>query len=137
MHMFLPDANGGVLEIVVHDMDQAQISLVRSHLLQEAAKFTSGNYWDPTYIHGKTMPGLDRLQSGALRVSVRYFETSSGAAITFSSTDRANWQLHIPASGSSPQMTFTTIDGRDFTEPAGNARDVTVTLSVGPSTAPF
>lgn len=88
MHMFLPDANGGVLEIVVHDMDQAQISLVRSHLLQEAAKFTSGNYSDPAYIHGKTMPGLDRLQSGALRVSVRYFETPTGAAITFSSTDR-------------------------------------------------
>jgi hypothetical protein len=87
-HMFLPDANGGVLEIVVHDMDQAEISLVRSHLLQEAAKFTSGNYSDPAYIHGKTMPGLDRLQSGALRVSVRYFETPTGAAITFSSTDR-------------------------------------------------
>jgi hypothetical protein len=88
IHMFLPDENGGVLEIVVHDMDQAQISLVRSHLLQEAAKFTSGNYSDPAYIHGKTMSGLDRLQSGALRVSVRYFETPTGAAITFSSTDR-------------------------------------------------
>ena len=88
MHMFLPDSNGGVLEIVVHDMNQAQISLVRSHLLQEAAKFTSGNYSDPAYIHGKKMPGLDQLQSGALRVSVRYFETPTGAAITFSSTDR-------------------------------------------------
>ena len=74
-HMFLPDPNGGVLEIVVHDMDQTQISLVRSHLLKEAAQFTSGNYSDPAYIHGQTMPGLDQLQSGALRVSVRYFET--------------------------------------------------------------
>jgi hypothetical protein len=88
MHMFLPDSNGGVLEIVVHNMDQAQISLVRSHLLQEAARFTTGNYSDPAYIHGKKMPGLDQLQSGALRVSVRYFETPTGAAITFSSTDR-------------------------------------------------
>jgi hypothetical protein len=87
-HMFLADPNGGVLEIVVHDMDQTQISLVRSHLLQEAAQFTSGNYSDPAYIHTKTMPGLDQLQSGALRVSVRYFETPTGAAITFSSTDR-------------------------------------------------
>lgn len=88
-HMFLPDSNGGVLEIVVHDMDQAQISLVRSHLLQEASQFTSGNYSDPAYIHGKTMPGLGQLQSGALRVFVRYFETPTGAAITFSSADRA------------------------------------------------
>ena len=62
--------------------------MVRSHLLQEAAKFASGNYSDPAYIHGKKMPGLDQLQSGALRVSVRYFETPTGAAITFSSTDR-------------------------------------------------
>ncbi len=77
MHMFLPDSNGGVLDIVVHDMNQAQISLVRSHLLQEAAKFASGNYSDPAYNHGKKMPG-----------SVRYFETPTGAAITFSSTDR-------------------------------------------------
>jgi hypothetical protein len=88
MHMFLPDSNGGVLEIVVHDMNQAQIALVRSHLVQEAAKFASGSYSDPAYIHGKNMPGLDQLQSGALRVSVRYFETPTGAAITFSSTDR-------------------------------------------------
>ena len=26
MHMFLPDSNGGVLEVVVHDMDQIQTS---------------------------------------------------------------------------------------------------------------
>lgn len=87
MHMFLPNSTGGVVEIVVHDMDQAQIVLVRSHLLQEAAKFASGNYSDPAYIHGNTMPGLGRLQAGAVRVSVRYFETPTGAAITFSSTD--------------------------------------------------
>jgi hypothetical protein len=87
-HMFLSDPNGGVLEIVVRDMNQTQIALVRSHLLQEAARFTSGNYTDPAYIHGKTMPGLDQLQSRALAVSVRYFETPTGAAITFSSSDR-------------------------------------------------
>jgi hypothetical protein len=87
-HMFLPDPNGGVLEIVVYDMDQTQIALVRSHLLREAAQFASGNYSDPAYVHGKTMPGLEQLHSGSLRVSVRYFETPTGAAITFSSTDR-------------------------------------------------
>ncbi len=75
MHMFLPSSTGGVVEILVHDMDATQIALVRSHLLQEAAMFTRGNYSDPAYIHGKTMPGLARLESGASRVSVRYFET--------------------------------------------------------------
>ena len=88
MHMFLPSATGGVVEIVVHNMDAAQIALVRSHLLQEAAMFARGDYSDPAYIHGKTMPGLARLKSAASRVSVRYFETPSGAAITLASADR-------------------------------------------------
>ncbi|MGC2634169.1 MAG: hypothetical protein WA215_08150 [Candidatus Cybelea sp.] len=65
-----------------------QISLVRSHLLQEAAKFARGDYSDPAYIHGKAMPGLARLASGVSLVSVRYSETPTGAAIIFSSSDR-------------------------------------------------
>jgi len=87
MHMFLPSATGGVVEIVVHDMDATQIALVRSHLLQEAAMFIRGDYADPAYIHGKTMPGLARLESAASRVSVHYFETPSGAAIMLTSAD--------------------------------------------------
>jgi len=71
MHMFLPSATGGVLELLVHDMDQTQIRLVRSHLLQEAASFTRGDYSDPAYIHGKGMPGLDQLASQPSRGSVR------------------------------------------------------------------
>ena len=88
MHMFLPSVTGGVVEIVVRDMDATQISLVRSHLLQEAAMFTRGDYSDPAYIHGKAMPGLATLESAASRVSVRYFETPSGAAITLASGDQ-------------------------------------------------
>lgn len=87
MHMFLPSAIGGVVEIVVHDMDARQIALVRSHLLQEAAMFTRGDYSDPAYIHGKTMPGLVALESGSAKVSVRYFETPTGASIVLSSPD--------------------------------------------------
>lgn len=86
--MFLPDSNGGVLEVVIHDMNQAQISLVRSHLLQEVGKFAKGDYSDPACIHGKAMPGLARLAFGASLVSVRYFEAPTGVAITFSSSDR-------------------------------------------------
>lgn len=88
MHMFLPSGTGGVVEIVVHNMDTTQIALVRSHLLQEAAMFTRGDYSDPAYIHGKTMPGLARLESAASRVSVRYSETPTGAAIMLSSADQ-------------------------------------------------
>jgi hypothetical protein len=89
MHMFLPSVSGGVVEIVVHDMNPAQIELVRSHLLQEAAKFARGDYSDPAYIHGKAMPGLVQLESGFSRLSVHYFETPSGAAITLGSADQS------------------------------------------------
>jgi hypothetical protein len=88
-HMFLPSATGGVVEIVVHSMKPTQIALVRSHLLQEAAMFARGDYSDPAYIHGKTMPGLARLESAASRVSVRYFETPSGAAISLASANQS------------------------------------------------
>jgi hypothetical protein len=86
-HMFLPSAAGGVIEIVVRDLNQKQVDLVRSHLLEEAARFARGDYSDPAYIHGAAMPGLSRLSAGASRVTVRYFETPAGAAITFASSD--------------------------------------------------
>jgi hypothetical protein len=88
MHMFLPSETGGVIEIVVHDLNPTQIALVRAHLLQEAAKFAQGDYSDPAYIHGKSMPGLVQLESGASHMSIHYFETPSGAAITLGSTDQ-------------------------------------------------
>ena len=89
MHMFLPSATGGVVEIVVHDMNPTQIALVRAHLLQEAAKFVRGDYTDPAYIHGKAMPGLVQLTLRSSSISVRYFETPSGAAITLDSSEQA------------------------------------------------
>jgi hypothetical protein len=89
MHMFLPSATGGAIEIVVRDLNRNQVDLVRSHLLEEAARFARGDYSDPAYIHGAAMPGLDRLSAGASRIAVRYFETPAGAAITFASADPA------------------------------------------------
>lgn len=46
------------------------------------------------------------------------------------------WELHLPAAKGRPPMTFTTIDGRDFTA-RGQTRDVTVTLTVGPRGKPY
>jgi hypothetical protein len=86
-HTFLPSADGGVLELAVHDVSAKQIALVRSHLLQEAARFARGDYADPAFIHGSAMPGLAALESGAPRIAVRYFETPTGAAITFATND--------------------------------------------------
>jgi hypothetical protein len=47
------------------------------------------------------------------------------------------WNLTIPGQGQSPEMEFSTIDGRDFNDNHANTRAVTVTLRVGPPKAPF
>lgn len=47
------------------------------------------------------------------------------------------WQLHLPASKGTPEMTFTTIDGRDFNAKSKYNRDVTITMQLGPSKAPY
>jgi hypothetical protein len=40
------------------------------------------NYSDPAYIHGNETRRLGKLSSAASRVSVRYFETQTGAALS-------------------------------------------------------
>lgn len=47
------------------------------------------------------------------------------------------WELHIPAAGDNPEMTFTTVDGQDFSVTTAHKRNVTVTMKVGPADAPF
>ncbi len=87
MHMFTPNSAGGTLEIMVQNMDPKQIALVRQHLRFEAAKFVLGDYSDPAYIHGKTMPGLSGMEADL--VAVRYADTAMGGKITFVATDPA------------------------------------------------
>ncbi len=64
MHMFLPSAMGGVIEIVVHDMDAAQIARVRSHLLQEAAKFARADFSGPRLYSRKGHAGHGAAREG-------------------------------------------------------------------------
>jgi hypothetical protein len=77
------------MEVVVRDDNAHQIALVRQHLNREAAAFARGNYSDPADIHGRTMPGLRELSSGASRIRVQYAQTNSGARISFTTSDPA------------------------------------------------
>jgi hypothetical protein len=47
------------------------------------------------------------------------------------------WKLTVPASENSPEMEFTTIDGKDFNENLTHKRNVTVTMRVGPASKPL
>ena len=49
----------------------------------------------------------------------------------------AIWTLLIPAHDSSPDMLYSTIDGRDLTADGIDRRNVTITLRVGPKGQPY
>ncbi|MGD0050975.1 MAG: aspartate carbamoyltransferase [Vulcanimicrobiaceae bacterium] len=87
MHMFRPTPDGGVQTVMVHNGDERQVLLVRSHLRKEAAAFARGDFTDPAAIHGDGMPGLQAMRTGARRISVRYSERPNGAAIIYATRD--------------------------------------------------
>jgi hypothetical protein len=90
VHTFTKTDTGGVEQVVANAPDdQRNITSIREHLSKEANQFAKGDYGDPATIHGTTMPGLQELQAGAARVDVRYEQVTSGARITYSSTDPA------------------------------------------------
>jgi hypothetical protein len=87
-HIFQKTGDGGVESVVANDArDQQQVALIRSHLEEEATKFTQGNYEDPAKIHGMEMPGLKELEVGYSRVQVVYADMPNGARITYMSSD--------------------------------------------------
>lgn len=87
-HIFQKTDPGGMESVIANDgHDQQQIGLIRSHLQDEATKFTQGNYEDPARIHGMDMPGLKELEVGYTRVHVVYADLVDGGNITYTSTD--------------------------------------------------
>jgi len=85
--MFTTTSTGGVQEIMVHDGNPQQISLVRQHLRHQATAFAHGDFSNPAYIHGNNMPGLKQLEAGYTRMAVAYANTTLGGKITYTSAD--------------------------------------------------
>jgi hypothetical protein len=87
-HIFQTTGVGGVESVVAKDaQDHQQIGLIRTHLQEEATKFTDGDYEDPARIHGMDMPGLKELEVGYNQVQVLYADLSNGGSITYTSSD--------------------------------------------------
>jgi mono/diheme cytochrome c family protein len=88
-HLFEKLANGGLQQVVASDGDSAQIALIREHLAEEAARFSQGNFDDPSMIHGEDMAGLQELAAGADRLSIVYSDLDDGGQILYSTADAA------------------------------------------------
>ncbi|MGI3223094.1 aspartate carbamoyltransferase [Streptomyces sp. GTA36] len=89
-HHFTPTRTGGVQDVVADQPDDAQqVSLIRTHLQQEAKAFGRGDFGDPAQIHGDDMPGLTELQDGYKGIEVRYRERPDGATLTYTTDEPA------------------------------------------------
>jgi hypothetical protein len=87
-HIFRMTDSGGVERVIVKDTTaEDQVALIQQHLQHEAEAFRHGDYSDPASLHGADMPGLRDLQAGATHIRVSYAALSTGAEITFETTD--------------------------------------------------
>ncbi len=85
-HIFEMTEEGGIQEVVADDPSDAnQIALIRQHLQLEVTRFSTGDFSDPTSIHGNDMPGIQELADGVEEVDIEYSELPDGAQITFTS----------------------------------------------------
>lgn len=84
-HIFKKVPTGGIQQVIVKDKaNTVQIKLIREHLSKIAREFKAGNFSDPVKIHGKNMPGLEKLRnakSGEYKVT--YKELANGAEIDY------------------------------------------------------
>lgn len=87
-HVFEMTDSGGVQDVVAKNAaDSAQVELIRRHLTREAGMFQSGDFSDPTSLHGKDMPGVSELSAGAGRMRITYSPLPAGGRITYVTDD--------------------------------------------------
>jgi hypothetical protein len=88
-HVFEKRADGGLQTVVADADDQEQIQLIRSHLAEEAERFSRGDFHDPAMIHGAEMPGLHELAIRYQDIDITYGDVERGAQIRYVSPDSA------------------------------------------------
>ncbi len=90
-HIFTKTPTGGIQQVIVKNRENTQqLKLIRQHLSKISNKFQQGDFSGPAKIHGKTMPGLERLsQAKHKQIDIAYKDLVDGAEITFSSNEPA------------------------------------------------
>ena len=87
-HVFKMTVTGGLQQVIAKDpADTAQIGLIQQHVQHEAILFRSGDFSDPTALHGGNMPGVNELTAGVAQISIEYAVLPNGAQITFTTHD--------------------------------------------------
>lgn len=87
-HIFEMTESGGIQQVIAKDPnDSAQVALIQQHIQHEAMRFSSGDFSDPTSLHGGDMPGVKDLAVGVAQIKIEYVALPNGAQITFTTQD--------------------------------------------------
>jgi len=87
-HIFEMTESGGVQQVIAKNTDDTeQVALIQQHLQHEAMMFSTGDFSDPTSLHGDAMPGIKELTAGAAHINVEYAALPDGGQITFTTQD--------------------------------------------------
>lgn len=87
-HIFEMTESGGIQQVVADDPgDAEQLALIRQHLQHEVLRFSSGDFSDPTSLHGDDIPGVRELADSAEKLTIEFSELPDGAQITFTTED--------------------------------------------------
>ena len=90
LHVFRMTETGGMQRVVIRDAGFAdQVTPIRQHLKEEAARFQAGDFTDPSHLHGAGMPGLAEMRASVGRIRVAYNDLPDGAEIVFTASDIA------------------------------------------------
>jgi len=85
-HHFRLSADGGAIEVVANDLqDAGSLAQIRRHLAQIASQFSSGDFTLPQRIHAQTPPGVLTLKHLKAHIKYQYENTENGGRVRITS----------------------------------------------------
>lgn len=87
-HHFRVSEDGGAIEVVVNDAQDAEsLEQIRHHLGEIAKQFTAGDFTLPQRIHAQTPPGVPELKELKTQIKYRYEDTEKGGRVRITTSD--------------------------------------------------
>ena len=84
-HHFRLYSDGGAIEVAANDAGDAESrDQIRKHLSHIAQMFAEGNFNAPMLTHGKTPPGVSKMQQTKNEISYKFEETERGGRVRIS-----------------------------------------------------
>jgi hypothetical protein len=88
MHHFRLDSDGGAIEVIANDSNDAtNTQAIRSHLKQIVTMFANGNFSTPMFVHSQTPQGVPVMKQKRAAISYFFEELPAGGRVRIKTTD--------------------------------------------------